>query len=122
MADMMREPMNDPQESPEVLYEDDWLVAVNKPAGLVVHPTYKNVAGTLLDGLRARNPSARFFLVGRLDRLTSGVVIAVKSREAYIAMQRAWPGATKDYLAIVDGVVEPPKGEIDLPLGTDPVD
>ena len=36
----------------EILFEDEWLVAVNKPAGLVVHPTYKNVSGTLLDELR----------------------------------------------------------------------
>lgn len=105
----------------EILYEDEWLVAVNKPAGLVVHPTYKNVSGTLLDELRARH-GGRLFLLGRLDRLTSGVVVVAKNRETYAAMQRSWPEAEKDYLAMVFGLVEPACGEIDLPLGTDPAD
>lgn len=119
---IMREFMNASQVSLEVLYEDDVLVAVNKPAGLVVHPTYKNAAGTLLDTLRDRDPAARFFLAGRLDRLTSGVVIAVKSRDAYVSIQRAWPEAVKDYLAVVHGRVEPVCGAIDLRLGPDPND
>ena len=106
----------------EILYEDEWLVAVNKPAGLVVHPTYKNVSGTLLDALRARHGGAPLFLLGRLDRLTSGLVIAAKSRETCAAMQRSWPDAEKDYLAVVAGNVDPVRGEIDLALGTDPAD
>jgi 23S rRNA pseudouridine1911/1915/1917 synthase len=107
--------------SPEILYEDEWLIAVNKPLGLVVPPTYKNVSGTLLDELRARH-AGRLFLLGRLDRLTSGVVVAAKNCETYVDMQRSWPEAEKDYLAIVLGLVEPACGEIVLPLGTDPAD
>jgi 23S rRNA pseudouridine1911/1915/1917 synthase len=107
---------------PEILFEDEWLLAVDKPAGLVVHPTYKNVSGTLLDTLRDRDANSRFFLIGRLDRLTSGVVIAAKTRDAYVALQRTWPDAEKEYLAVVHGLVEPARGEIDLPLGTDPAD
>jgi len=118
----MREFMNASQVSLEVLYEDDVLLAVNKPAGLVVHPTYKNAAGTLLDTLRDGDPAARFFLAGRLDRLTSGVVVAVKSQDAYVSIQRAWPDAVKDYLAVVHGRVEPVRGDIDLRLGPDPND
>jgi len=114
--------MNASQASLEVLYEDDVLLAVNKPAGLVVHPTYKNAAGTLLDALRGQDSAARFFLAGRLDRLTSGVVIAVKSQDAYVSIQRAWPEAVKDYLAVVHGRVEPVCGDIDLRLGPDPDD
>src|SRR5258706_10169952 len=106
----------------EILFEDEWLVAIDKPAGLVVHPTYKNAAGTLLDLLRAREPATEFFLAGRLDKLTSGIVIAAKSRETYAALQRAWPEAEKDYLALVHGRVEPASGEIDLRLGPDPHD
>jgi 23S rRNA pseudouridine1911/1915/1917 synthase len=105
-----------------ILYEDEWLVAVNKPAGLVVHPTYKNVSGTLLDALRASQGGGRLFLLGRLDRLTSGLVLAVKDRETYTKMQRNWQDAEKDYVAVVAGRVEPVCGEIDLPLGTDPAD
>jgi 23S rRNA pseudouridine1911/1915/1917 synthase len=122
----MRDFMNASQAGLEVLYEDDVLLAVNKPAGLVVHPTYKNPAGTLLDmlrgGERGGDPSIRFFLAGRLDRLTSGVVVAVKSQDAYVAIQRAWSEATKDYLAVVCGRVEPVCGDIDLRLGPDPYD
>jgi 23S rRNA pseudouridine1911/1915/1917 synthase len=114
--------MYSPQAGLEVIYEDDVLLAVNKPAGLVVHPTYRNAAGTLLEALREREPAARFFLVGRLDRLTSGVVIAAKTRDAYVAIQRTWPEAEKDYLAVVHGLVDLACGEIDLPLGTDPAD
>ena len=106
----------------EILYEDEWLVAVNKPAGLVVHPTYKNVSGTLLDQLRARDPQATFSLVGRLDKLTSGIVVVATSGSVHTELQRIWPSAEKDYLAIVKGRVEPARGEINLPLGTDPAD
>lgn len=111
-----------PQASLEILYEDDVLLAVNKPAGVVVHPTYKNATGTLLDTLKDREPAVRFFLVGRLDRLTSGVVVAAKTRESYVAIQGTWTEAEKDYLAVVHGFVDPASGEIDLPLGTDPDD
>jgi 23S rRNA pseudouridine1911/1915/1917 synthase len=106
----------------EILWEDEWLLAVDKPAGLVVHPTYRNASGTLLDALRTRDSSGRFFLLGRLDKLTSGVVLLGKDRETYAAMQRSWSQAEKDYLAVVHGVVEPDCGQIDLPHGADPAD
>jgi 23S rRNA pseudouridine1911/1915/1917 synthase len=60
--------------------------------------------------------------LGRLDRLTSGLVIAVKRRDTYAEMQRRWHQAEKDYLAVVAGRVEPECGEIDLRLGPDPAD
>jgi 23S rRNA pseudouridine1911/1915/1917 synthase len=106
----------------EILFEDEYLIAIDKPAGLVVHPTYKNAAGTLLDELRAREPDTVLSLVGRLDKLTSGIVVVAKSAVLHAAMQKAWPEAEKDYLAVVRGSVEPVRGEIDLPLGTDPSD
>ena len=108
--------------SPEILWEDEWLLAIDKPAGLVVHPTYKNVAGTLLDVLRAHAPEARLSVVGRLDKLTSGIVVLAKSADAHAALQRIWPEADKEYLAVVRGHVEADHGRIDLPLGTDPAD
>src|SRR5262252_2566654 len=107
---------------PDILFEDEWLLAVDKPAGLVVHPTYKNAAGTLLDLLRARNGGTRLFVLGRLDKLTSGVVLLAKDPETNVRMQREWPRVDKDYLAVVEGVVEPTRGEINLPLGSDPAD
>jgi 23S rRNA pseudouridine1911/1915/1917 synthase len=106
----------------EILFEDEWLIAVDKPAGLVVHPTYKNVGGTLLDELRAREPGAVLSVVSRLDKLTSGVVVIAKSSAIHAALQRSWPAAEKEYLAVVEGRVEPDRGAIDLPLETDPAD
>jgi 23S rRNA pseudouridine1911/1915/1917 synthase len=105
----------------EILYEDEWLLAVDKPAGLVVHPTYKNVAGTLLDAVREREPSVRFSVAGRLDKLTSGIVVLAKSPEAHAALQRSWPEAEKDYLAVVQGCADE-RGRIALAIGADPAD
>jgi 23S rRNA pseudouridine1911/1915/1917 synthase len=106
----------------EILHEDEWLIAVDKPAGMVVHPTYRNVDGTLLDELRARHSGDSLAVVGRLDKLTSGVVLLAKSAEIHAALQKYWHAAEKDYLAIVDGDVGLERGEIELPLGTDPAD
>ena len=115
--------MNASQASSKSSYEDDVVLAVNKPAGLVVHPTYKNATGRCSTCCGGRDdPAARFFLAGRLDKLTSGVVIAAKSQDAYVPVQRGWPEAVKDYLAVVHGCVEPECGEIDLRLGPDPSD
>jgi len=106
----------------EILHEDEWLIAVDKPAGVVVHPTYRNVDGTLLDELRASAPGASLAVVGRLDRLTSGVVLVAKSAAIHAALQKYWHKVEKDYLAVVEGEVELESGEIALPLGTDPAD
>jgi len=106
----------------EILFEDECLLAVNKPAGLVVHPAYRNLEGTLLDELRARDPQATLSVVGRLDKLTSGIVVLAKNAATHAALQRSWRAAEKDYLAVVSGCVDPPQGRIDLPLGTDPSD
>jgi len=109
----------------DVIYEDDHLIAIDKPAGLVVHPTYKHASGTLLNALlgRARTwPSPqRPSLVSRLDKLTSGVVIVAKHAAAHAALQRAMAAndCEKDYLAMVYGRVNVLRGEIDLRLAKD---
>jgi len=106
----------------EILFEDECLVVVNKPAGIVVHPTYRNLDGTLIDELRERCPGASLAAVGRLDKLTSGVVLVAKTAEVHALMQKRWHQADKVYVAVVQGLVEPDRGEIDQPLGTDPAD
>jgi 23S rRNA pseudouridine1911/1915/1917 synthase len=112
----------------EVLYEDDDLMAVNKPAGLVVHPTYKNTSGTLINGLleraRAWPAGSTPALLGRLDKQTSGVVIVTKRSDIHAALQRAMAArrVDKDYLAIVVGKPSPARGTIDLALDRDPWD
>jgi 23S rRNA pseudouridine1911/1915/1917 synthase len=110
----------------DLLYEDDQLLAVNKPAGIVVHPSYRNSTGTLMNALlwRARTWPApqRPSLVGRLDKLTSGIVVVAKSASGHAALQRAMSGSQKDYLAVVYGRVQAARGEIDLRILHDPDD
>jgi len=109
----------------DVVYEDDQLLAINKPAGLVVHPTYKHTAATLMNALlgraRAWPAPQRPSLVSRLDKLTSGLIVVAKTAKAHADLQRALSAndAEKDYLAIVYGRVNVARGEIDLRLGRD---
>lgn len=104
----------------DVLYEDDWLLAINKPAGLVVHPTYKHSSGTLLNAMLWRlGPGARPGIVNRLDRQTSGVMLVARTPEAHAALQReaARGRMRKEYLALVTGRPRRLHGTIALPLG-----
>ena len=111
----------------DVLYEDDWLLAVNKPPGLLVHPTPRVREGTLWNGLlfRAREWGEGCLpgLAHRLDRDTSGVLLVAKTRPVLSALMRALrsKGTEKEYLALVYGEVEGSKGRIDLGLLRDEV-
>jgi 23S rRNA pseudouridine1911/1915/1917 synthase len=95
----------------EVLFEDQHLLAVNKPPGLVVHPTHRHTAGTLLNALlwhaRGWPAGQRPSIVGRLDKHTSGVVLVAKTPEMHRSLQRVMADrrSTKEYLAIVYGRV-----------------
>jgi 23S rRNA pseudouridine1911/1915/1917 synthase len=112
----------------DILYEDEHLIAVNKTAGIVVHPTYRHGDGTVMNALlwRARGwrASDRPSIVGRLDKLTSGIVVAAKSARAHAGIQRALAGtgADKQYLALVYGRVAASRGTINLGLRRDPRD
>ena len=112
----------------DILHEDDYCLAVNKPAGVVVHPAHKNRDGTVMNALlwHARHwpRSERPSLVGRLDKLTSGIVVVAKTAAIHAALQRAMAAnrSEKDYLAVVYGRVNVARGEIDLRLGHDPND
>ena len=110
----------------DVLYEDDDLMAINKPAGIVVHPSFRNPTGTLLNGILWRlrdRTDVRPGLVSRLDKGTSGLVIVALSPGAHAQIQRDARArlVTKRYLAVVRGV-PPPIGVIALPLRHDPAD
>ena len=110
-----------PEEMPlSVLYEDDWLLALDKPPGLVVHPAQGNREGTLLHGLLWRAASYKPHLVSRLDQGTSGILLVAKTPEAHARLQRR--GMVKDYLAVVYGRPPVPKGRIDLGILRDPGD
>jgi 23S rRNA pseudouridine1911/1915/1917 synthase len=112
----------------DVLYEDDDVLALNKPAGLIVHPSYKNTDGTLMNGVLERAKAwpegSRPGLLGRLDKFTSGVVVIAKRPTVHAALQRAMDARRidKDYAAIVWGRPSPMRGTIDLALDRDPWD
>jgi 23S rRNA pseudouridine1911/1915/1917 synthase len=111
----------------EILYEDDDLLAVNKPAGMVVHPSFRNVSGTVLNAVLWRlreKPDVRPGLVSRLDKDTSGVLLIALTAGVHARIQRdAKAGrVTKEYLAIVRGTPLPRRGTITLPLKHDPAD
>ncbi|MEW6323513.1 MAG: RluA family pseudouridine synthase [Acidobacteriota bacterium] len=112
-----------PEPTPlHILYEDEWLLAVDKPAGVVVHPSYGHATGTLMNALLARveRPS----LIHRLDKHTSGVVLVARTPQVHRALQAQLHARRidKDYLAVVWGRVTPARGTIDLALDRDPWD
>jgi 23S rRNA pseudouridine1911/1915/1917 synthase len=107
----------------DVLYEDDHLIAINKPPGLVVHPSYKNASGTVLNavlGRFAERPGLRPGIVTRLDKDTSGVLLVALTPGIHAHLQRE--RLEKHYLAIVSGTPQPRSGTIDLALDRDPHD
>ena len=111
-----------------VVYEDDHLLVVDKPAGMVVHPTYKHAAGTMLNALLGRSHADTSAwtpaLVHRLDKDTSGLLLVAKHREVLLALQRHWRdrSVVKRYAALTLG--RPPRraAAISLRLRRDPLD
>lgn len=120
-----------PQEiSLEILYEDNFLAAINKPAGMVVHPAPGQWQGTVVNALLARwgwkeSPgSLRPGIVHRLDKDTSGVLLVAKDPKTQerLATQFKERQVHKEYVAVVLGRFSAPQGEITLPVGRHPVD
>ena len=119
-----------PQPTPlAIVYEDQDLLVVNKPAGMVVHPARGHFGDTLLDMLLARYPEMGQFgdsehpgIVHRLDKDTSGLLIVAKNMRAQAALveQMKQHAIIKRYLALVEGVVALDAGSIDAPIGRDP--
>ena len=104
-----------------VLHEDDDLLVVNKPAGLVCHPTKGDVYSSLISRLRLFRRGEPVFLVNRLDRETSGVTVAAKSPEAAAELGRRFESraVAKSYLAIVHGHPSAESFVVAAPLGKD---
>jgi 23S rRNA pseudouridine955/2504/2580 synthase len=101
-----------------ILYEDDALIAVDKPAGLAVHGG-SGIAFGLIEQLRAGRPNAKFLeLVHRLDRDTSGVLLIAKKRASLVALHKALREGRVDkrYLALVKGMWRDAKRQVELPL------
>ena len=102
----------------EVLYEDDWLLAIDKPAGVAVHGG-SGVSFGVVEQLRRARPQARFLeLVHRLDRETSGVLLLAKKRSALTALQDQFRArdTAKSYVALVRGDWPDKLKRIDVPL------
>ena len=111
-----------------VLLEDEHLAIVDKPPGVVCHPTHAHATGTMMNALlwlaREWPAPQRPSLVGRLDKWTSGLLLVAKTAVVHAALQRtlADRGSIKEYLALVYGDVRPERGQISLRLSRDRVD
>jgi 23S rRNA pseudouridine1911/1915/1917 synthase len=109
----------------DIVYEDDEVLVINKPAGLVVHPGSGNWKGTLLNALLHHSPQLaaipRAGIVHRLDKDTSGLLVVAKTLRAQTELVRQLQARTvkREYLALVHGAVRA-AGEVSAPVGRDP--
>ena len=112
----------------DIVYEDDDLVVINKPAGIVVHPGHGNYSGTLINGLiyhfenLPKNSSNRPGLVHRLDKETSGLLVVAKNDSSMVHLSNQFANKTskREYIAMVWGNVKDDRGQIDNYIGRNP--
>ncbi len=118
-----------PQDIPlDILYEDEVMLVIDKPAGMIVHPGAGVSSGTVVNALLfhlKQNPptgTSRPGIVHRLDKDTSGVLVLAKTRSAQWQLSRSFADRKVDkrYLALVKGSVSPPQGQINLPIERHP--
>lgn len=119
-----------PEDIPlDIVYEDNDLIVVNKPKGMVVHPAAGNQTGTLVNGLlyhcgpmSAINGVERPGIVHRIDKDTSGLLMAAKTDLAHkgLSEQLAKHSVTRMYRAVICGSLKEESGTVDAPLGRDP--
>ncbi len=111
-----------------ILYEDEYLIVLNKPAGLVVHPAPGHERGTLVNALlyhckdlKGIGGRERPGIVHRLDKDTSGVLVVAKTDyvHRHLSKQFKWHTVHRLYVALVKGYVEKDKGTVELPIGRD---
>lgn len=111
----------------EVIFEDDDIVVVNKPAGQIVHPAPGHAEGSLTEelvngrpGMAAVGSRERPGVVHRLDIETSGVMVFAKTHRAYVRLRAAFEShcnVTKTYLAVLHGAPRPPAGRLETTIG-----
>ena len=114
----------------EIVYEDEDLLVTNKPAGLVVHPGNGHHDGTLVNALlyREKNLSSlssndlRPGIVHRIDKDTSGLLVVAKTDKAFLGLSNQLRDHSmhREYLALVEGIIEENRAKIDAPIGRDP--
>lgn len=111
----------------EILYEDEYLVVLNKPAYQLVHPAGRTTSGTLANylayHLQQRGITCTIRAMHRLDRETSGCVIFAKDARSQFLLEQQLKARTlkRIYCALVKGIVHPPTGTIDAPIGSHPI-
>ncbi|HSU25461.1 MAG TPA: RluA family pseudouridine synthase, partial [Pyrinomonadaceae bacterium] len=136
-VDMSRGTAMQPEDIPlDIVYEDDAIIVVDKPAGMLVHPTHRDKNGTLLNALAfhlntesfpqrpgdAEKSVVRPGLVHRLDKETSGLMVIAKSVEIHRRLAREFmkKRVEKRYVALVDGTFRDDEGTIESPIGRFP--
>jgi 23S rRNA pseudouridine1911/1915/1917 synthase len=129
VVEVLDEPEAPAVEAPEasfaIAWEDEHLLVVDKPAGVVVHPARGHLSGTLAQALERRGAAGgepgRAGLVHRLDRDTSGLLVVARSEEVHAALkaQLKARGILREYLALVEGRPSARTGVIEAPLGRD---
>ncbi len=114
-----------------IVYEDDDVMVINKPSGLVVHPAAGHFTGTLVNGLlehtnnlSSNNGDLRPGIVHRIDKDTSGLIVVAKNDKAHEALAKQLKDKTlcRIYLALVEGRINHDTGTIDAPIGRDATD
>lgn len=115
----------------DIVYEDDQLLVVNKPQGMVVHPAAGNYEGTLVNALMYHckgnlsgiNGVMRPGIVHRIDKDTSGLLLVAKTNKAHLSLSEQIKNKTaqRHYICIVSGILSAKKGIIDAPIGRHPV-
>lgn len=113
----------------DIVYEDEYLLVVNKPSGMVVHPANGNYSGTLVNALMYHcneslstiNGDIRPGIVHRIDKDTSGLLLVAKTDEVHqdLAKQIGKKRALRKYIALVQGVIKEDTATIDAPIGRD---
>ncbi|MGI6091375.1 MAG: RluA family pseudouridine synthase [Veillonellaceae bacterium] len=121
-----------PEDIPlDIIYEDQYIIVINKPRGMVVHPAAGNYHGTLVNALLKHcgdlsgiNGVIRPGIVHRLDKDTSGVMVAAKNDQAHVSLAQQIKNrtASRRYIAIVHGNVQADDGVINAPIGRHPID
>ncbi|WP_244835333.1 RluA family pseudouridine synthase [Clostridium sp. BJN0001] len=115
----------------DILYEDSDVIVVNKPQGMVVHPANGNPDGTLVNALlyhckdlSSINGVIRPGIVHRIDKDTSGILVAAKNDYAHniLSMQLKEHSMNREYIALVNGILKSDSGKINKPLGRNPKD
>jgi len=116
----------------DVVYEDDYIIVINKPKGMVVHPAPGNYSGTLVnallyhckDSLSGIGGVMRPGIVHRIDKDTSGLLVVAKNDEAHAALSEElkYHGIEREYRALVTGGFKDDEGTVNYPIGRHPVD